>query len=90
MKALTERDFLYIIVLLVLLSVLTIGSTRGKGREVPLDDRHRSIYEAIKAGRNRAETELVCASCHSKSSLPLPKNHPPKEQCLICHQLATV
>ena len=90
MKKLTERDFLSIVVLLVLLSVLTIGSTRGKGREVPVDDRHRTIYDAVKAGRSRSETELVCASCHGKASLPLPKNHPPKEQCLICHPLPTV
>jgi len=47
------------------------------------------LYEAIKSGRTQAETELVCATYHDPGSLPLPKNHPPKEQCLICHVLAT-
>ena len=85
---LNERDFLYIFVLVVLLATLTVGASHGKGRKVPADDRHRTIYEGIKSGRSRTQTELVCSTCHSKSSLPLPKDHPPKEQCLICHLLA--
>ena len=89
MKRLGDRDFLYIGVLVLLLAVMVLGAGRGKGRNIPFDDRHRSIYEAFNGGRTRAETELICATCHSKSSLPLPKNHPPKEECLICHMMAS-
>jgi len=66
---------------------LLLGSSKGKGKDIPLDDRHRPMYDALKSGRTRAETELVCSTCHGKSSIPLPKEHPPKEQCLICHMM---
>lgn len=85
---LNERDFLCIVVLVVLLATLIVGASHGKGREVPADERHRTIYQGIKSGRSRAESELVCSTCHGQSALPLPKDHPPKEQCLICHLLA--
>lgn len=69
----------------VLIGFLALGAGKGKGKNVPLDDRHKPLSDAMKAGRAQAATELVCATCHGRSSIPLPKNHPPKEQCLICH-----
>ena len=87
MAKLNGRDYLFIGVLIFLMAVFTVGSGRGKGKAVPVDARHRPIYEARKVGRSQVETELVCSTCHGKNSIPLPKNHPPKEQCLICHQL---
>ena len=85
MKKISGRDSLCIAAGVLLLCVLTLGAGRGKGKSVPADDRHGSIYEGLKAGRSRADTELLCSTCHGKSSIPLPKDHPPKEQCLICH-----
>lgn len=82
-----KSDIFAVAVVAVLVAVLTLGG-KGHGKAVPLDDRHRHLYQAIKEGRNQGETELVCATCHGPSSLPLPKNHPPKEQCLICHPLS--
>jgi hypothetical protein len=87
MKKLTGRDALYLAVLALIIGVLSLGSFKGKGKDIPLDDRHRPMYDALKSGRTRAETELVCSTCHGKSSIPLPKEHPPKEQCLICHMM---
>ncbi|HBG05247.1 MAG: cytochrome C [Geobacteraceae bacterium GWC2_58_44] len=88
MKKISGRDYLLLAAVAVLIGVLSLGSGRGKGKNIPLDDRHRTVYDAIKEGRSRAESELICATCHSKSSIPLPKEHPPKEECLICHLLA--
>jgi hypothetical protein len=88
MKRISGRDSLCILAVVVLIGFLALGAGRGKGKIVPADDRHRPIREALQGGRSRVDTELICATCHSKSSIPLPKNHPPKEQCLICHQLA--
>jgi hypothetical protein len=82
---LSSRDYLCIAAVVVLLVVLALGSGKGKGKNVPFDDRHRSIYQGLKSGRSRADSELLCATCHGPSSIPLPKDHPPKEQCLICH-----
>ena len=81
----TSRDYLTIAALAVLVAVLAFGSGKGKGKNLPADDRHRPMYEALKTGGSRIDTELLCATCHSKSSIPLPKEHPPKEQCLLCH-----
>lgn len=81
-----RRDSIVIAAVVLLLGLLALGSGRGKGKSIPLDDRHRPSYAALEAGKNRAEVELVCTTCHNKSSLPLPEGHPPKEQCLICHE----
>lgn len=85
MNRLSRRDALCFAAVAVLVGLLAVGAGRGKGKNVPSDDRHRMIYEAIKGRRDRADTELICITCHNKSSLPLPKDHPPKEQCLLCH-----
>ena len=85
MMSISGRDSLCIAAVAVLIGVLTLGTGKGKGKPVPVDDRHRPIYDALQGGRSRLDTELLCSSCHSKNSLPLPKDHPPKEQCLICH-----
>jgi hypothetical protein len=84
---LTRRDYLSLAGVILLVAVLVYGTGKGKGKSIPLDDRHRPSYDALKSGKNKAEVELICTTCHSKSSLPLPKDHPPKEQCLICHKL---
>ena len=31
--------------------------------------------------------EKGCTSCHNPQTAPLPRRHPPKEQCLICHKM---
>jgi len=87
MKKIRGRDLLLLGAAGVVIGFLSLGAGRGKGKNIPLDDRHRPIYDSIKEGRGRVETELVCATCHSKSTIPLPKGHPPKEECLICHLL---
>ena len=80
-----KRDFFVLAALIVLLVVLTLGTGKGNGKSIPLDERHQPSYDAIKSGKSRSEIELICTTCHSKSSLPLPQGHPPKEQCLLCH-----
>ena len=86
---LCRRDYISIGAVVLLIAGLALGTGKGKGKSIPLDDRHRPSYDALRGGKSHAEVELVCTTCHSKSSLPFPKNHPPKEQCLICHgQLA--
>ena len=83
---LSRKDYLSIAAVLLLIAVLAYGTGKGQGKSIPLDDRHQASYDALRSGKVRAEVELVCTTCHSKSSLPLPKGHPPKEQCLICHK----
>jgi hypothetical protein len=82
-----KRDYWTIAAIVPLLVVSVLGTGKGKGRAIPMDERHGASLAALKAGKNRSEVELVCTTCHSKSSLPLPAQHPPKEQCLSCHEL---
>ncbi len=83
-----KRYLLPMIGIAVVLIVLIISTTREKGRPVPFDDKHQAFYEAIKKDKDRIEVEKGCITCHNPQAIPLPKKHPPKEQCLICHKLS--
>lgn len=83
------RSWHYLIASARILTVgfLILGTGGAKGKEVPRDDRHGASYQAFNSDRTRSEVELLCCTCHSKSSLPLLKDHSSKEQCLLCHQM---
>jgi cytochrome c5 len=84
-----RRDFIAIAAVVLLAAVLIIAGTgREKAKVVPPDQTHRPFYEAIEKGADRSEIERGCPACHNAQANPLPKKHPPKEQCLICHRLA--
>jgi hypothetical protein len=83
----TRRELLTILAVAVVFVLFILITTREKAKRVPLDGKHQAFYEAIKKGRDRIETERGCITCHNPETIPLPKNHPPKEQCLICHKL---
>jgi hypothetical protein len=87
MLKITKRDLLTAGGVAVLLVVLIIGA-RDKVKQVPRDNRHLVFYEAMNQGRDRAGVEKGCVLCHNPQSRPLPPQHPPKEQCLLCHKLA--
>ena len=82
---LSKRDLGFIAVIGILLAVLLVSTGRVKPKKVPADERHRTFLEAMARGGNREEVEKGCAACHNDHAIPLPRNHPPKEQCLICH-----
>ena len=80
-----KRDLGFIAVIGVVLALLLVSSRRGKPKKVPADERHRTFLEAMAKGDSREEVEKGCAACHNDRAIPLPRKHPPKEQCLICH-----
>jgi hypothetical protein len=84
----TKRDLLTIAAVVLVLVVLIMSTARDKAKRVPADDKHRAFYEAMKKGWDRTEVERGCITCHNSQAIPLPKKHPPKEQCLICHKLS--
>jgi hypothetical protein len=83
----TKRDLVTIAAVVLVLVVLIISTAREKAKRVPADDRHRAFYEAMEKGGDRIEVEKGWITCHNSQAIPLPKKHPPKEQCLICHKL---
>ncbi len=83
----TKKDYLAIAAAAVVVIILILSTGRETTKRVPLDDRHRRFYEAIKKGGSRADVERECIICHNPQGTPFPEKHPPKEQCLICHKL---
>jgi len=81
----TKRDWISITIVGALIAMLLVNAGRGKPRDVPLDGKHRPLLEAVAQGKSRETVERLCVSCHNIRAIPLPKKHPPKEQCLLCH-----
>ncbi len=82
-----RRDLSAIVAAAVVIVMLIMITAREKAKSVPADDKHRAFYEAVEKGGDRVEVERACITCHNSQAIPLPKKHPPKEQCLICHKL---
>lgn len=82
---LRKRDLGFIAVVGGLVLVLILNSSRDKPTCTPVNDRHRPFLEALVKGDRREVVEKECVTCHSVEARTLPPNHPPKEQCLICH-----
>ncbi len=82
-----KRDLLAIAAAAAVIIVLIMVTGREKAKPVPVDQKHRPFYEAMEKGGDRIEVERGCIRCHNSQAIPLPKKHPPKEQCLICHKL---
>jgi len=85
---LVKRDWIVVVLVLVIIGVLAAGRGRMKAAPVPNDERHRQVYDLLGKGGERGEVEKTCAPCHGSQGKPLSKGHPPKEQCLICHKQA--
>ncbi len=85
---LSKRDWIVILLVLVIIGVLAAGKGRMKAVPVPNDERHRQVYDLLGKGGELVEVEKRCAPCHGTLGKPFSKGHPPKEQCLICHKPA--
>lgn len=66
-----------ILLVAAVLAGLFFLSSGKKPPAIPMDDRHQSIT-----------TDAACAACHAPDKqAKLNPSHPPKEQCLVCHQV---
>lgn len=84
---LTRRDGFFVLVVAALLGVLIVTGRTEKTKMLPRDKNHAPFYERMEKGGQRMEVERMCGACHNVNAVPLPRNHPPKEQCLLCHRL---
>jgi mono/diheme cytochrome c family protein len=82
---LRPRDITFAAIIGGLLLVLALNSLRTRPRATPDTPDHRPFAAALARGAQRGAVEKGCVACHGPASRPLPANHPPKEQCLICH-----
>ena len=71
-----KKNLLPIMLILIILAVLYFISSRQKAPLIPADALHKNIV-----------SNEACTVCHGPGGkTPLKSNHPPKEQCLICHK----
>jgi len=83
---LTRRDWIASAGIVIVLVVLLVSTFREKPKKVPADATHLPFLQAAAMGLERDKVEKECLNCHNPAATPLPPKHPPKEQCLICHE----
>lgn len=81
-----RRDYLFFVVVGVMLTFLLFTTLQSEPVKVPRDDTHRSLLDTVAQGGSREDAEKQCPACHGPQDVPLSAKHPPKEQCLICHK----
>jgi hypothetical protein len=84
---LTRRDGLFALVIAAIIGVLVVTGRKEKAKMIPRDKNHLFFYERMDKGAVRTDMESMCRTCHNVNAVTLPLNHPPKEQCLLCHRL---
>lgn len=82
---LKKRDGIFLLLIGVLIAVLLLSTLRDQPPALPDNARHRPLVRALKNGVERTTVEERCPTCHTAPQRPLSAQHPPKEQCLICH-----
>lgn len=83
----TRKDWLFIALMGVVLLVFILISGEEKTKKVPFDTPHMPFYDRLKKTGSSREAEKGCETCHNDAIIPFPKNHPPKNRCLLCHKM---
>ncbi len=78
-----RKDLIFIAIVVAFFTFLFWGTGKELGPFVPEDATHREFYQALAQKEKRKDLEKGCPECHQWEFLP--KNHPPKEQCMFCH-----
>jgi hypothetical protein len=82
---LKKRDYI-LLALAVALVLFLLAAPPKTTKMLPFDQVHKKLYKVVQTkGEMAAEKE--CETCHNPQGVALPKNHPPKYRCLLCHQL---
>ncbi len=85
--SISRKDWAFIAIMGAVLVIFIFISGKETTKKVPYDDTHRPFYEMLKKTGSKIETEKGCEQCHNAKDVPLPKNHPAKNRCLLCHKL---
>jgi len=87
--ALKGRDGIFLLLVGIIIAVLLVSNLRDQPPGFPNNDRHQPFVTALAQGTQRTTVEAGCVTCHNPQQRPLTKQHPPKEQCLICHSVTS-
>ncbi|NOY14521.1 MAG: cytochrome c [Deltaproteobacteria bacterium] len=80
-----KRDILLLLGGLLIIVVLWMAPEESTTR-VPRDQDHLRFYTIVKKDGKKA-AEKFCLDCHNADGVPFPKDHPPKNRCLLCHKM---
>ena len=81
----SQRDGLFIGAALIIVAVLVFGTSKKLGPDIPVNAVHKVFFRQLERGDKRLTLEKGCIVCHP--ALIRSKKHPPKEECMVCHQL---
>lgn len=88
---LRKHDWMFVGLVVVVLTFFFAISGREKTKTVPFDEVHKPFYETYAKTGSKKETEKGCQTCHNEAPTPpvppFPPNHPPKNRCLFCHKM---
>ncbi|OIQ00132.1 MAG: hypothetical protein AUK35_03055 [Zetaproteobacteria bacterium CG2_30_46_52] len=72
----TNRDSIFIAVILIIVLTLVLGAKERTTKAVPDDATHKQVT-----------SREACMSCHSAEGIhPQPMGHPKANQCFQCHK----
>ena len=80
-----KRDILLLLGAAVIILVLWMAPEEST-THVPKDENHLRFYTIVKNEGKKA-AEKFCQDCHNPDKVPFPKDHPPKNRCLLCHKM---
>lgn len=86
--SLKSRDGIFLLLIGVIVTLLLVSNLNDKTPPFADNERHRPFIDALAQGKERITVEQGCVTCHNAEQRPLSAQHPPKEQCLICHHSA--
>ncbi|MDX8389187.1 MAG: hypothetical protein R8M38_01720 [Mariprofundaceae bacterium] len=72
----SKKDIIFVAIVIIVITILSLGSTERRTAATPDDETHRAVM-------SRQE----CLQCHHTDSIrPQPKGHTQADQCFQCHQ----
>lgn len=80
-----KRDILLLLGGAIIIAVLWMAPAETTTR-VPKDNNHLRFYKIVKNEGKKA-AEKFCLDCHNPNNVRFPKDHPPKNRCLLCHKM---
>ncbi len=80
-----KRDMLLLLGAVLLVAFLWMAPDETT-THMPKDDNHLRLYKIMQEEGKKA-AEKFCEDCHNQDGVPFPKDHPPKNRCLLCHKL---
>jgi hypothetical protein len=72
------------VLLSIAIFILLFNAPKETTTKLPNNTQHARFHVM----KSKSEAEKYCGDCHfPQGQAPLPKNHPYKSRCLLCHKI---